>query len=124
MNQTIAKTFGGIFVLLGIVGFFSGSMSMTTGMELGILPVNAIHNVVHILIGLWGLNAARTMAGATAYCKQAGLLLILLGVLGLIPSVVDRLATIVPIGGHAHLLHLVVGGVLAFFGFMGGSRQG
>lgn len=124
MNQTIAKTFGGIFILIGIVGFFSGSMTMASGLELGIFPVNVIHNVVHILLGLWGLNAARTMAGATGYCKQAGILYLVLGVLGLIPSAVEGLASIVPIGGYDHLLHLAAGGILAFFGFMGGSKQG
>ncbi len=124
MNQTIAKTFGGIFILIGIIGFFSGSMTMTTGMELGLFPVNIIHNLVHIFIGFWGLNATRTTAGATAYCKQAGLLYLALGVLGLIPSVVDGLATIVPIGGRDLLFHFVVGGILAFFGFVGGSKPG
>jgi len=123
MNQTVAKTFGGIFILIGVVGFFSGGMTMTAGKELGLFPVNIVHNVVHILIGFWGLNASRSLAGATTYCKQAGILYLALGVLGLIPSVVDGLASVMPIGGYDHLLHFVVGGVLSFFGFIGGSEQ-
>ena len=123
MNQTIAKTFGGVFILLGIIGFFSGSMTMSTGFELGIFPVNIVHNILHILIGFWGLNAARTMAGATAYCKQAGVLFLALGVLGLIPSVVEMFASLIPIGGYDHLLHLVVGAILAYFGLTGRSTQ-
>lgn len=122
MNQTIAKIFGWVLILVGIAGFFSGSMNMMHGEELGLLPVNIVHNIVHILIGLWGLNAARTLDGATAYCKQAGVLFLLLGILGMIPAVVEMFATIVPLGGHAFLLHLVLGLVLGSFGFIRGSR--
>ena len=122
MNQSIAKIFGWVFILVGVVGFFSGSVNMTAGLELGIFPVNVVHNVVHILIGLWGINAARTMDGATAYCKQAGVLYLLLGILGLIPAVVEMFASLIPIGGHDHLLHLGLGVILCYFGFRG-SRQ-
>lgn len=123
MNQTIAKLFGWVFILLGVIGFFSGSVNMTTGLELGLFPVNLVHNVVHILIGLWGLNAARTAAGATAYCKQAGVLFLLLAILGFIPATVDMFANVVPIGGNDRYLHLVLGLVLCYFGFMGKSRE-
>ena len=123
MKQSIAKIFGWVIILFGVVGFFSGSMNMTAGMELGIFPVNIVHNIVHILIGLWGINAARTVEGATTYCKQAGVLYLLLGVVGLIPAAVEMFASTIPIGGYDHMLHLGLGIVLAYFGFLAGSRQ-
>ena len=123
MQQTIAKVFGWVIILVGVIGFFSGSASMTTGMELGLFPVNLVHNVAHILIGLWGINAARTAAGAVDYCKQAGVLYLLLGILGLIPATVRMFADIMPIGGHDHLLHLVLGLILVYVGIRGGSSQ-
>lgn len=123
MQQTIAKVFGWVIILVGVIGFFSGSASMSTGMELGLFPVNLVHNVAHILIGLWGINAARTAAGAVDYCKQAGVLYLLLGILGLIPATVRMFADIMPIGGHDHLLHLVLGLILLYVGIRGGSSQ-
>ena len=123
MNQTIAKLFGWVFILLGVIGFFSGSMNMTTGSEFGLFPVNVVHNVVHILIGLWGLNAARTAAGATAYCKQAGVLFLLLAILGFIPAMVDMLANLVPVGGKDRYLHLGFAVILLYFGIVGNSRE-
>ncbi len=123
MNQTIAKLFGWVFILLGVIGFFSGSMNMTTGSEFGLFPVNVVHNVVHILIGLWGLNAARTAAGATAYCKQAGVLFLLLAILGFIPAMVDMLANLAPVGGKDRYLHLGFAVILLYSGVMGNSRE-
>ena len=123
MNQSIAKLFGVVFILVGVLGFFSGSMNMSTGMELGLFPVNLLHNVVHILIGLWGLAAARSAAGATTYCKQVGVLYLLLTIIGFIPSLTDQLANLVPLGGNDRYLHLVLAAVLLYFGFMGGSKQ-
>jgi Domain of unknown function (DUF4383) len=127
MNQTIAKLFGWVFILVGVLGFFGfagGTMSMgTPGNLLGLFPVNLLHNVVHILIGLWGLNAARTPEGATAYCKQAGVLYLLLAILGFIPATATMLANLVPIGGNDVYLHLVLAVILCYFGFAGNSRH-
>jgi hypothetical protein len=125
MNQAIARTFGGVFVLIGVIGFFSGSMTMATGNEFGVFPVNVVHNVVHILIGLWGLNSARTEAGAAMYGKVAGAIFILLGIAGLgLLSAERPLGGFMPLGGYDHLLHFVAGGVLVLVGFFGGSREG
>ena len=123
MNQTIAKVFGFVFILIGVLGFFGSGMHMTTGSEFGLFPVNVVHNVVHILIGLWGLNAARTANGATAFCKQAGVLYLLLAVLGFVPAMVEMLANLVPIGGNDRYLHLVFAVILLYFGIAGNSRE-
>lgn len=127
MNQTIARFFGWVFILIGILGFLGfagGTMSMGTPTNLlGIFPVNLAHNIVHILIGLWGLNAARTAEGATAFCKQAGVLYLLLAILGFIPAAVDMFATIAPLGGNNRYLHLVLGLVLCYFGYAGNARR-
>jgi hypothetical protein len=123
MNQTIAKVMGVVFILVGIIGFFSGSMNMASGLELGLFPVNVLHNVVHILIGVWGLSAARTPLGATAFCKQAGVLYLLLAIIGFIPSLVVQLESLVPLGGNDAYLHLVLGLILLYFGLRGTTRE-
>ena len=123
VNQTIAKLFGVVFILVGVIGFISGSMNMTTGLELGLFPVNVLHNVVHVLVGVWGLAAARTPSGATAFCKQAGVLYLLLAIIGFVPALTEQLASLVPLGGNDAYLHLVLAVVLLYFGFMGRSQQ-
>lgn len=127
MNQTIAKGFGWVFILigvLGLLGFAGGTMSMGTPSNLlGLFPVNLMHNLVHIVVGFWGLNAARTPEGATAFCKQAGVLYLLLAILGFIPSTVDMFASIVPLGGNDRFLHLALGVILCYFGFAGNARR-
>jgi uncharacterized protein YjeT (DUF2065 family) len=123
MNQTIAKLFGVVFVLVGILGFFFPSnFGMATTTLLGTFDVNLVHNLVHLLIGIWGITASRSPARATAFCKQAGVLYLLLAILGFIPSMVAMFASLVPLGGNDVYLHLVLGLILAYFGFAGRLR--
>jgi hypothetical protein len=111
---------GGIgFVLVGILGFVQGGMSMESDPNLapkllGIFPVNALHNVVHLVFGAWGLAAARTHAAARAYCRIAGVIYLVLTCLGYF---VPNGFGFVPLGGSDVLLHLVLGLVLAGVGF-------
>ena len=65
--QRVAQIFGVVFILVGVVAFFSGSMSMDTGLMLGLFPVNVLHNLVHLLFGVWGLAASRSFGAAKTY---------------------------------------------------------
>ncbi len=56
-------------------------------MLFGLFPVNAAHNVVHLLFGLWGVLAARSRGGATIYARGIAVSFFLLAVAGLLPSV-------------------------------------
>lgn len=127
MNQSVAKLLGVVFIVVGVLGFLGfagGTMSMQPPSDLlGLFPVNLLHNIVHILIGIWGLSAARSAAGATAFCKQAGVLYLLLTIIGFIPSLTDQLANLVPLGGNDRYLHLVLALILLYFGYVGTSRQ-
>lgn len=119
-TQRIAMLFGVVFVLVGVLGFALTGFGMDMQMLLGIFPVNLVHNLVHILIGVWGVAAARSAAGATMYCRLAGVLYLILGCLGF---VVDNPMGLVPIGGNDRYLHLTLGVILAGFGLMGGGAQ-
>src|SRR6476660_7397398 len=74
--QKIAMVFGVVFLLIAIVGFITpGGMAMTVdppGMLLGMFPINMLHNVVHLLFGIWGLAASRSWSGAKSYCQIGG----------------------------------------------------
>ena len=120
--QRVATTFGAVFVLVGALGFTATGMTMGdmrmsaehAPLLLGLFPVNALHNAVHILFGRWGLWAGRGAGRAVAYALGSGTAYLLLAVAGLLTP---TLLGIVPIGGYDVVLHLVVGVVLAGFGF-------
>lgn len=118
--QRVATVFGAVFVLVSLAGFTPigmGAMQMGgngSGMLLGMFPVNALHNVVHLLFGIWGLWASRTAARSLTYALGSGAVYLLLGVLGLFT---DTLLGIVPIGGNDVYLHLFLAVVLAGCGF-------
>jgi len=119
MVTTVARVFGVIFVLLGILGFVPATAP--DGMLLGMFPVNAVHNIVHILLGLWGLAAGGTAAGAVSYFKGIAVIYALLMVLGLIPAT-NTLFGLAPIHGNDVWLHGVLAGIAAYYGFVAGKK--
>src|SRR5688500_18958425 len=96
MVRTVALLFGIVFLAVGILGFVPGSadssthdgltMTQNTAMLLGLFPVNLLHNVVHILFGLWGLAAYRSVGGFVGYFRAVAVIYALLTVLGLLPQ--------------------------------------
>lgn len=56
-------------------------------MLLGLFPVNAAHNVLHLLFGAGGLLAAGSRRGAVAYARSVAIAFILLALAGLLPSI-------------------------------------
>ena len=124
MVQRVAQLFGVIFLLVGVLGFVASGMSMDAHMDtapklLGVFPVNALHNVVHCVFGIWGLLAARTVAGATQYAKIGGGIYLALVVLGFVAPTTFGL---IPIGGNNIWLHAVLGIVLLAVGLQSGKK--
>jgi hypothetical protein len=124
MNTTIQKLaalFGVVFILVAIVGFIApnGGMSMQptdVGMAakaLGIFPVNLLHNVVHLLFGLWGLAASRNWAGSKSFFTISGAIY---AVLTLIAFVSPSGFGLVPLGGADIGLHAVLAIVMLAIG--------
>ena len=131
-TRTFAMIFGIVFLVVGILGFgvvpslleghsASGSMMEKEGMLFGMFHVNFLHNIVHILFGLWGLAASRSASGAVGYFKCVAVIYALLAILGLIPQTNagfgDGLAHLV-LGGYKVWLHAALAVVAAFFGWV------
>ena len=125
-TQLFARIYGIVFLIVGIGGFIPGLtqphehpgliINGSSGMELGLFPVNVLHNAVHILFGVWGLVAASSLAGAVLYARGVAVIYALLTVLGLIPATNTGFG-LVPIHGHDVWLHAVLAAVAAYFGF-------
>ncbi|HEX2719068.1 MAG TPA: DUF4383 domain-containing protein [Gemmatimonadaceae bacterium] len=118
--QKAALVFGIAFISVALLGFFTaGGMSMhaemgTAAMLLGLFPVNAAHNAVHLSLGVWGVLAARDYLNAKRYCQYSGGLYLILAGVGL---VVPDTFGYIPIGGNDIALHAVLGLVLTIVGF-------
>jgi len=117
--QRVAQIFGVAFLLVAILGFLTTGTSMEADPAraphlLGLFPVNVVHNVVHLLFGIWGLMASRSFGGATSYARITGVLYLLLAILGYAAPTGFGL---VPLGGHDIWLHALLGIVLAAIGF-------
>jgi hypothetical protein len=122
--QRVAQIFGVVFLLVAIAGFVASGTNMdpnpaTAPRALGLFPVNLLHNVVHLLFGVWGLLASRTFGQAKRYAQIAGVLYLLLTVLGFVAP--DTFG-LMPIGGSDILLHALLGIVLAAVGFTARDR--
>jgi hypothetical protein len=112
--QRVAQIFGVVFLLVGILGLATTPLTMVGGRLLGLFPVNVLHNVIHLLFGVWGLMAGRSLDGAVTYCKVTGVIYLVLTALGFLTPTTFGL---VPIGGHNIWLHGVIGVLLTFVGF-------
>jgi DMSO/TMAO reductase YedYZ heme-binding membrane subunit len=118
MIQKVAGLFGVVFLLIGVLGFLAGGMSMEADPAraprvLGLFPVNVLHNAIHLLFGVWGLAASRTVSGASLFAKAAGAIYLVLAIAGF---VIPTTFGLIPIGGHDIWLHALIGIVLLTVG--------
>jgi hypothetical protein len=109
--QRLSQLFGWTFVIIGVAGFAATGMSMEADVAaaprlLNTFPVNVVHNVVHLLFGLWGVLGSRSYGGARSYLYGAGVIYLVLAAAG---YVAPNGFGLVPIGGADIGLHLFLG---------------
>jgi hypothetical protein len=126
-TRNFALIFGIVFIAVGAAGFVpslvyapDGGDMADHGMLLGLFPVNTLHNVVHLLFGLWGLAASRSASGATSYARGIAIIYAVLAVAGLIPATADGFGY-VPLYGKDVWLHAALALVGAYFGWVNRS---
>ena len=117
--QKLAGVFGVIFILVAILGFISPgglvmAMDPTTGMVLGVFPVNLLHNIVHLLFGIWGLVASRTWSGSRTFFTIGGIIYAILTIVGFLSPMGFG---IVPLGGTDIWLHAVLAVAMLAIGY-------
>jgi hypothetical protein len=112
--QKISLLFGIVFLAVGVLGFVMGGTTGSNITLLGLFQVNLWHNIVHVVFGVWGVVGVRSEALATQYTQIAGVVYLILALLGFfMPSGFG----LVHLGGHNLWLHLLIGVVLIYFGF-------
>ena len=126
LAQRFAQVFGALYLLVGILGFIPpllvGPLPTVigpfNGLLLGLFPVNWLHNLAHIAIGVAGLATFRNPLTARSYALAIGVLYLLLFLLGLI---LPTFFGLLPLGGADLILHLLT--ALIAFGAYYASRE-
>ncbi len=128
-TRTFALIFGVAFLLIGISGFIPGlttaphpghpplAVEQNYGQALGLFPVNILHNIVHILFGIWGLLSYKSLGASKGYAKGVAISYGVLTIAGFIPNL-DTMFGLVPLFGNDIWLHALLAIIAAYFGWM------
>jgi Domain of unknown function (DUF4383) len=127
-TRNFVLTIGSLYLLIGLLGFFPalvsapspGVASMTSdsayGYLLGLFPVNALLNLVHLIIGVWGIAISRNLPQSITFSRGLAITFGVLTVMGLIPAL-NTAFGLIPLFGHNVWLHAVSAAIAAYFGF-------
>ncbi len=126
-TRTFALIFGIVFLAVGALGFVPGAVTPlhpghtpamgNNGQLLGLFPVNEVHNIVHLLFGVWGLVASRGLAASVTYARAVAIIYAVLTVMGFIPGL-STMFGLAPLYGNDIWLHAVLAAAAAYFGWV------
>ncbi len=122
--QLYALLVGAVLVGAGIMGFFYNS-SFDTGDQvprdavLGLLDVNAWHNLVHLSTGLLGLATFARPTRARAYAIGLGAVYLVVTIWGFAIGDGEVILNVIPINTEDNVLHLL----LAIAGLAAGAAS-
>jgi hypothetical protein len=119
MIRAFALVIGIVFLVMGILGFIPLFKFGAEDYLLGIFAVDAVLNVIHLLVGALGVGAYY-WDRARLYCQGLGFVFLLVGILGFIPAFIypdEMLFGLFHVNPADNLLHLVVGALAAYLGF-------
>jgi hypothetical protein len=106
-----AIVLGIIFVLLGLLGFFTDPM-------LGLFAVNSLHNLIHIASGIVLLAGAYSSLGSGPALKIIGIVYVLITILGFfLTGAGDMLLGVIANNAADNWLHLIFAVVMLVAGF-------
>ncbi|MFN8790540.1 MAG: DUF4383 domain-containing protein [Bdellovibrionales bacterium] len=120
---------GVAFIAAGILGFIPGilqpphttdpnlAVEAAHGRLFGLFPVNALHNLVHLALGVWAILASKDVASSRAYCRISAVLYGVLAIFGLFPNL-NTLFGLAPLYGHDVWLHILFVIPLAYYGYV------
>src|SRR5512143_1815506 len=132
--NTFALVLGIIYLAVGVLGFIPALLSppepgapgvgVTAGYGylLGLFPVNILHTLVHLAVGVWGVFAQKDFDSARTFARGVAILYAVLTIFGLIPGL-HTVFGLVPLFGHDILLHALTAIAAGYFGFVAASDR-
>lgn len=132
-TRTFALLYGIVFLIVGIAGFIPAlvenvptvrhelTVDASHGLLFGLFPVNVLHNVVHLLFGVWGVIAYRSRGAAVTYARAVAIIYAVLMICGFVPGL-DTLFGLVPLYGNDIWLHALLALGAAYFGWVHRDR--
>lgn len=133
--RRFALVYGIVFLVVGIAGFIPGlttplgpqhpdlAVEAGAGRLFGLFPVNFVHNLVHIIFGIWGIAVWRSVPRSLTYARAVAIIYALFVIMGLIP-VLHTAFGLVPLYGHDVWLHILLAAVAGYFGFVARADTG
>ena len=127
-TRSFAQVVGIVFILVGVVGFFPGMKSAPLpglphlavdggyGLLFGLFPINWLHNLVHLGIGIAAWSSSQDYDSARQFVRGLTFFYGALAVMGLIP-VLNMAFGLIPLYGHDVWLHAGIAAMAAYFGF-------
>jgi uncharacterized protein DUF4383 len=111
--QLFALIIGATLVVAGIVGFFyNASFAVGDDVDrdavLGILDVNAWHNLVHLASGAVGLAVAGSYASSRLYALGLAVVYTVVAIWGFIIGDGDAILSLVPVNTEDNFLHALI----------------
>lgn len=131
-TKNFALAAGVLYVIVGILGFFPGllapvpagapELAIKTGYGylFGLFPINVLHNVVHLGIGIWGLVAYRNLGSSITFARGLAIIYGALTIMGFFP-ILKTTFGLIPVFGHDIWLHAITAIVAAYFGYGGAA---
>ncbi len=92
------------------------------GYLLGIFPVNALHNLVHVVTGLIGVVSSRVSMSARLYSRFVAIIFGVLTIMGLVPGLNTTLG-LIPLFGADVVLHALTMLAASYFGWFAGDAH-
>ena len=134
-SRRFAQLIGVLFLLVGLLGFIPGAVSNPHpnavpglfadggyGLLFGLFPVNWVHNLVHLGVGIAGLSFARSVSEARGFARGLTWFYGILAVMGTIPPLSMGFG-LVPLHGWEVWLHGITAAFAAYYGY-GKRAQG
>lgn len=121
-TATFALFMGIAYISAGVLGMVPEALMPPEGHLFGLFPVNTAHNVIHLLIGVWGVAAwqadhmGHRVRSPRLYARAVAIFYGLLALLGVIPAT-NTLFGLVPIHGNDVWLHGASAAIAAYFGW-------
>jgi len=124
--STFALLVGLVYLVAGLLGMVPAMLTsppadvppatftILYGYLLGLFPANIMLSGMHLLVGIWGIIAAR--GHAALYARAVALLFGTLAVMGMIP-ILNTFFGWIPIHGHDVWLHGITAALAAYFGW-------